>query len=249
MATVSPSLTTFLFETANFVTFAALLAWLFFKPVRKAIETQRMTIQTQAEEAARKLSDAKRVRQEIEAQHQKLATELERLRAETHKTAKQESDALLATTRAQLERERAALRRDMLNLEKAQTAKLARALASAAYATLKRFFEQMEGPELEQLLLKAACRELHLLSNHALGPVTIESAAPLDIEAKQMIGGAMGTPKKTVDFRVVPELVAGLRIATRHGLIDASVAGLAHFAEQSLVDDITAMIQEESGDA
>jgi F0F1-type ATP synthase membrane subunit b/b' len=173
---VSPSLTTFLFETANFIALAVLLAWLFFKPVRNAIETQRLTVKTQAEEAARKLSDAERIQQEIESKHQKLAAELERLRAETRTTVKQESDALLAATRAQLERERAALRRDMLNLERAQIAKLARALASTAYATLKRFFEQMEGPELEQLLLKAACRELSLLANRALGPVTIESA-------------------------------------------------------------------------
>jgi F0F1-type ATP synthase delta subunit len=106
----------------------------------------------------------------------------------------------------------------------------------------------MEGPELEQLLLKAACRELSLLANRALGPVTIESATSLHTKAKQMIECAMGTPNKTVDFHVVPELVAGVRIATRHGLIDASVAGLAHFAEQSLVDDITAIIQEEPSD-
>jgi F0F1-type ATP synthase membrane subunit b/b' len=246
---VSPSLTTFLFETANFVALAALLAWLFFKPVRQAIDTQRMTMQTQVEEAARKLSDAERVRQEIDAQHRKLATELERLRAETRQTAQQESDALLTATRAQLERERAALRRDMLNLEKAQMTKLARALASAAHVTIKRFFAQMEGPELEQLLLKAASRELKLISNHDLGPVTIESAVSLNAEAKQTIAFAMGTHQTTVDFRVVPELVAGVRIATRHGLIDASVTGLARFAEQALAADITAMIQEESDHA
>lgn len=246
---MSPSLTTFLFETANFLALVALLTWLFFKPVRNAIETQRVKLQTQAEEAAQQLSDAEHIRQEIAAQRQQLTAELERMRAETHTAAQQEADTLLTATRAQLERERAALRRDALNLEKAQTAKLARALASAAYSTIKRFFEQMEGPELEELLLKAACRELRLLARDTLGPVTIESTAPLSTEATQMITCAMGTPHDTVDVRVVPELVAGVRMTTRHGLIDASVAGLAHFAEQSLVDDITAMIQAESSHA
>jgi F0F1-type ATP synthase membrane subunit b/b' len=243
---VSPSLTTFVFEAANFIALAALLAWFFFQPVRKVIEDQRLKVKTQEDEAAQKLSEAERVRQEIASQHMRLAAELEQLRVEARETAKQESDTLLAATRAQLERERAALRRDGLNIEKAQTVKLAHALASAAHATLKRFFAQMEGPELEQLLLTAACRELTTISNHAVGPVTIESAAPLDGEAKQLIESALGVSRKISDFRVVPELVAGVRIATRQGLIDASVAGLAHFAEQALTEEITAIMREES---
>lgn len=217
--------------------------------MRQAIEDRRAKVKTQAEETARKLSDAERVRQEIEAQRQKLNTELELMRDESRETAKQEADTLLAAARAQLEREQAALRRDLLNIEKAQTAKLAHALASAAHSTLKRFLEQMEGPELEQLLLKAACRELNSLSHDALAPVMVETAAPLGSEAKQMIESAIGAPKNTAAFHVVPELVAGVRISTRHGLIDASVAGLAHFAEQSLREEITAMIQEEPNDA
>jgi hypothetical protein len=48
---------------------------------------------------------------------------------------------------------------------------------------------------------------------------------------------------------VVPELLAGVRIATPQGLIDASVSGLARFAEQVLIDDMTAMIQEEADHA
>jgi F0F1-type ATP synthase membrane subunit b/b' len=245
VAAVSPSLTTFLFETANFVALAALLAWVFFKPVRHAIETQRLSIRTQEEEAARKLSDAEKIRQEIDAQHRRLITELEHMRAEAHNTAKQESDALLAATRAQLERERTTLQRDMLNLEKSQMTRLAGVLASAAHVIIKRFFEQLEGPELEQLLLKSACRELALLAAHALGPVTIESATSLGTEAQKTIALAMGAHQTTVDFRVVPKLVAGVRIATQQGLIDASVTGLARFAEQVLIDDMTAMIQEE----
>jgi hypothetical protein len=44
---------------------------------------------------------------------------------------------------------------------------------------------------------------------------------------------------------VLPELVSGVRIATQQGLIDASVAGLATFAEQSLAEALAAMIREE----
>jgi hypothetical protein len=125
---------------------------------------------------------------------------LERMRAESRTTAKQESDALLAATRAQLERERTALQRDMLNLEKSQITRLAGVLASAAHVIIKRFFEQLEEPELEQLLLKSACRELTLLSAHAFGPTTIESATSLDTEAQQTIALAMGAHQTTTDF-------------------------------------------------
>jgi F0F1-type ATP synthase membrane subunit b/b' len=243
---VSPNLTTFLFEAANFIALAALLAWLFFKPVRQAIEDQRAKVKAQEEEAVQKLADAERVRQEINAQHQGLAAELEQLRTEARAAAKQESEALLATMHAQLERERSALRRDTLNIEKARTAKLAQALASAAYSTVKRFFEQMEGPELERLLIKAACRELSTFSNHTLGSATVESAALLDADAQGRIESALGAANTTAEFRVVPELVAGVRIATLQGLIDASVTGLAAFAEQSLTEEMTAMILEES---
>lgn len=242
---MSPSLSTFLFEVANFIALAALLAWLFFKPVRQAIADQRAKISAQEEKAAQKLADADRMRQQIAAQHKALAIELEQFRVEARAAAKQESDALLATTRAQLERERSALRRDALNIEKAQAAKLAQALASAAYLTVKRFFEQMEGPELERLLMTAACQELSAFSIDSLGSVTVESATLLDPEAQALMASTLGEAKKTAVFRVLPELVSGVRISTQQGLIDASVAGLATFAEQSLAEALAAMIREE----
>ena len=38
---MSPTLTTFLFEAANFLVLAAVLGWLFFKPVRQALADHR----------------------------------------------------------------------------------------------------------------------------------------------------------------------------------------------------------------
>jgi F0F1-type ATP synthase delta subunit len=145
-----------------------------------------------------------------------------------------------------MELERASMKRDALHIEGAQLSKIARAVATATHDALKRFLQQMEGPELEQTLIKAACRELQTFSNNSLAPVTVESAAQIDDELLELINTSLGNAAKTADFRVVPELEGGIRISTAHGLIDASVMGLANFAEQSLSADMESMIREES---
>ena len=78
--------------------------------------------------------------------------------------------------------------------------------------------------------------------------VTVETASALDETSKAEIEAALGRAKKRANFRVVPELVTGLRITTEEGLIDASVSGLASFAEQFLNTEIDRMLSEESMD-
>jgi F0F1-type ATP synthase membrane subunit b/b' len=243
---VNDSLWTFLFEIANFVGLAAVLAWLFFKPVRKALEDQRAASKRKDEEAAQKLADAARLRQDIESQHQTLATELAAMRTKVRESAKQDAAQIVDEARAQVERERAALKREALHIEKAQTAKIALAVATVTHHTVKRFLQQMEGPELELTLVKAACRELQALSNDSLAPVGVESATALDEVSRQLIDTSLGAAAKSADFQVVPELEGGLRVSTAHGIIDASIIGLANFAEQSLSVDMESMIREES---
>jgi F-type H+-transporting ATPase subunit b len=242
---VNDSLWTFVFEIANFVALAAVLAWLLFKPVRKALADQQAKARQLEDDAAQKLTDAESLRQDVESQRQALAGELETMRVRVREIARQEAEQILAEARAHAERERAALKRDALHIERAQMTKIARAVATATHDTMKRFLQQMEGPELEQTLLKAACRELKAFSNNPLAPVTIESAAPLDDDARRLINASLGVAAKSADFRVVPGLEGGLRISTAHGLIDASVTGLANFAEQSLSAEMESIIREE----
>jgi F0F1-type ATP synthase membrane subunit b/b' len=243
---VSDSLWTFAFEIANFGMLAAVLAWLFFKPVRQAIENQRAKVRRHEEDAAQALADAERLRKDIESQRATLATELEAIRAKARDAAKQEAESIINDARAHMEKEHAALKRDALHIERAQAAKIASAVATATHETMKRFLEQMQGPELEQTLIKAACRELQAFSNNALKPVTIEVAKPLDDESRQLIMSSLGTAAKTADLRVDPELKGGVRIATAHGLIDASFTGLAKYAQQSLSAEMESMLREES---
>lgn len=243
---MNDSLITFAFEVANFVALAAVLAWLFFKPVRKALEDQRAKAKQKEEEAAQMLAEAERVRQEIESQRQTLSAELGQMQTKAREVAKREAEQIVAEAHAQMERERATLKREALHIERGQTAKIARAVATTTHSALKRFLRQMEGPELEQTLIKAACRELRTFSNNSLAPVTVESATRIDDEQLELINTSLGNDAKTAHYRVVPELEGGLRISTAHGLIDASIAGLANFAEQSLSAEMESIIREES---
>jgi len=242
---VNESLWTFLFELANFVVLAAVLAWLFFNPVRKALEDQQAKTRQIEEEAAQKLAGAESVRRDIESQRQALASELEAMRTKIREAAKQQAEQLLAEARTQIQRERDTAKREALHIEQAQATKIARAVASVTHATMRRFLEQIEGPQLERALVEAACRELEAFSDNSLAPVAVESATALDENRQELINASLGAAARTAAFRVVPELKGGLRISTAHGLIDASVAGLANFAEQSLSAEMESMIREE----
>lgn len=241
---MNDSLWTFVFEIANFVTLAAVLAWLFFKPIRKALVDQQAKLRQFEDDAAKKLADAKNLQQQAESQRQALASELETMRVKMRETAKQEAEQILADAHAHAERERAALRRDALHIEQAQIAKIGKVVATATYNSTKHFLQQMNGPELQQTLIKSACRELKTISKDSLAPVTIESAGPLDEEARRLIGESLGVAAQSADFRVVTGLEGGLRVSTAHGLIDASIAGLAKFAEQSLSNELNLIIRE-----
>ena len=243
---MNESLWTFVFEIANFVAFAAVLGWLFFKPVRQALEDQQARTRQLEEDAVQKLADAERLRQEADAQQQAVATELEEMRTGARRTAEEEARQIVAEAREQADRERDSLKREALNIHRAQTANIARAVATATNQTVRQFLQQMTGIELEQALVRAACRELQAFSDDSLAPVTVESAAALDDAAEQQIRQVLGASAGSARFRVVPDLIGGLRISTARGLIDASITGLAGFAEHAFSDELESMIREGS---
>jgi len=116
---------------------------------------------------------------------------------------------------------------------------LARDAAFAAREIVVRLLEEMKGAELDQTLLRAACRELEeLRASGSLGNVVIESAAPLDRPALAAIAEAAGISPDTATHRVDPDLVVGVRVLTAKGLVDTSAAGLAAQAERVLVREI-----------
>jgi F-type H+-transporting ATPase subunit b len=236
---VSPTLTTFLFEAANFLVLAGVLGWLFFKPVRQALAERREKLETEAREAARKLADAEKIRQEIDAARAGLEKELNDLRSRELDAARRHADQVLAEARGAAERELETARRQAARMSDAQRNTLAQVATAATAEVVGRLLEQIGGPDLHSALIRSACEQLRSLPREGLAPVKIESESPLSQEERAAVEGALGGAAQGADFRTAGELGAGVRISTGRGLIDASVNGLTRFAGQSLLKEMS----------
>ncbi len=235
---MSPTLTTFLFEAANFLLLAAALGWLFFKPVRHSILERRARLETESRLAEEKLAAAAQKLREADHSRAHLQDELNDLRARELQAARDQADQLLAQARQTADHELQQARQRAGEVSKLQHDLLAQAAATAAAATVGRLLEQLADETLQAALIRAACAELRSLPAGTVTPIKIESAVPLSRQERAELEQALGSAVQTANFQVVEELVAGVRIATAKGLIDASVLGLTNFARQSLTAGI-----------
>ncbi|MCA9177941.1 MAG: hypothetical protein KDB14_25935 [Planctomycetales bacterium] len=240
---MTDSIWTFVFETLNFAALAGVLAWLFFKPVRAALQEEQARAERLQQEAVDKADKADQLLREQDAKRQSLGDELDAMRDAARAAAKLEAEQLLRDARARIEHERANLRREAVNIERSQVAKLAEAVAEATHLAVQKLLGQIGGPDLDRALLSAGCRELQQFSDGSLAGVTVESAKALSDEEQAQLRGALGD--EPPQLRLAPELIAGVRISTSRGLIDASVAGLSEYARQLLVTEMDSLLSDE----
>jgi F-type H+-transporting ATPase subunit b len=234
---VSPALTTFLFELANFLLLVTLLGWLLFKPVRQALEAQQAAEQQRTavlEQREKAIADAT---SDLQQRRAGLEAETERLRRERLAQAETEATAVVTRARETANRERERGERMLADLERVQRDRLAAAVADAARDAVGRLLTSVGGQDLDRALAHAACRALGGIDQP--GAVLVESAAALDDEIRGAITKAIGTRALSLDFRSEPALGAGLRVTTARGLIDASAAGIAAHAERLIADHLT----------
>lgn len=230
---------TFLFEVANFLLLAAVLGWFFFRPVRDALERRRSELESERRAATDARAEAERTLQEARARRIEAEGSLAALRERVQREAENERERLLEAARVQTQRERETQKEELVSLRRAQARSLARDAAFAAKEIVVRLLEKMQGTDLEHTLLEAACRQLEeLRTSGALAPVVVESARTLDDRALASLAEAAGVARIDARQRVDPSLVAGLRVLTARGLVDASVEGLAAQAERVLVGRI-----------
>ena len=242
---MSPSLTTFLFEAANFLLLAAVLGWAFFRPVQDAIERRRAALETERRDCERARADVEQQLAEAEARRREVEASLAPLRAEARREADRQAAAILESARIQAAEEHGRLEADLAALRRENARTLARDAAEAAGTIVARLLAEIDGPDLDAALARAACDRLAALPDaKRAGPVDVETARPLDVETRARLAEALG-PGVTVHDRVVPELGAGLRIVTHAGLVEASASGLAAWVERELLARIAP--EEERG--
>ncbi len=236
---MSATWVTFLFEVANFLLLAVVLGWLFFRPVRDALERRRSELESEQRAAAEARAEAERASQEARARRSELEASLEELRERIQREAEAERERLVEAARAQMQRERETLKGELVSQRRAQARSLASDAAFAAREIVVRLLDEMGGPDLEHTLLHTACRELEKLrSSGPLAPVVIESLRRLDDEELVALAEAAGVAAAEVGQRVDRDLVAGVRVLTARGLVDTSAAGLAAQAERVLVNQL-----------
>lgn len=235
---MSPTLTTFLFEAANFLVLAGVLAWLFFRPVRESLERRCAKQQKQADDAAAKLAEAERMQSEIEQKFLDLDQALERRRDQSRIAAEQQAAQLLHEARESVRRESEAAKHQLAHLERSQREHLARVIAETAGASIDRLLRQLDQPELDHVLTAAACREISSFDGNSLAPVRIESAHPLDGTDRDALLAALGSAADSAEFHIIEDLGMGLRVSTNRGLVDVSSAGLSTFAQHQLASQL-----------
>jgi len=241
----SPTWVTFAFEVANFLLLVALLGWIFFRPVRNALERRRAALEAEQKAAAETLEQAQHKLAEANTRRQELETELAKARERAHRAAKQESDRIIEEGRQQANRERQALEAELLALRHKEAHTAVMDAASSARDIVVGLLRCIDGQELEIALRNAACAQAaKLAAEGGLAQVIVESAQPLDAKALTDLSRAVGQPEQAIVQRIVPELVAGLRILTSRGMVDVSATGIAAHTEQALIARIDAEEEE-----
>jgi F-type H+-transporting ATPase subunit b len=241
---ISFNWTTFALEILNFIVLVWLLARFLFRPVQRAIDARRASIEadlataaavTAAAEAtatahaertrawdAEREAAQRRLQDELAAQRkQALAEQASALDAERDRVA-----VLTARARADFERRAES---DGVRLGGAVAARL---LARAA------------GPALDAVLVERFVEDLSALSDEESArmrdtlpdpcPVSIESARPLERDATAMLESALARlfeRRLEITWTVEPALLGGLSVSAPPWRLDASLSGeLAWFA-------------------
>jgi len=230
---VSPTVTTFLFELANFLLLAALVGWLLFKPVRAALETRQTAERQRVEALAAREQALKSAGEALEARKAAFDADTLRLRKERLDSAETEAAAIIDRARRAADRQRDLEEQMQVRLDQMQAERLSAAVAAAARTAVSKLLTDLRAPDLDRALATLACRQLE--STAAPGAVIVESADALDEPTRQAIAEAVGGRASSLDFRLLPTLGAGLRVTTSSGVIDVSAAGLAGHTERALV--------------
>lgn len=224
---MSPALTNFLFEAANFLLLAAVLGWVLFKPVRRALDSERERHDQELEESKRLRAEAESLANEARAQRDAAAREADARRRESLGAARREAAAIVETARQAQLAARRRLERELAVRREAEGARLAESVGRIAAESVRRLLRALEGPLLDAALVRAARAELDAVPQDARRAAVVECARPLDDDSRALLERVLGDGFQE---RIVRELGAGVRVTTPAGQVDATALSLARRA-------------------
>jgi F0F1-type ATP synthase membrane subunit b/b' len=228
---VSPSLANFLFEAANFLLLAAGLGWVLFKPVRRALESERARRASEVEEGRRLRAEAEALARQATTARETAEREVAALRRDTAVAARAEAARLLDAARTAEAAERQAFEQELAAARQAQAGALAELVGRIAAESVQALLADLDGPSLDRALVRAACAELAAAAPAAAGTALVESARPLDGDSRKLLADVLGDG---FTERTVGELGAGVRVTTAAGQVDATALSLARQAARAM---------------
>jgi F-type H+-transporting ATPase subunit b len=238
------SLTTFIIQIINFVLLAYILHRVLYRPIRRIMEKRKRLVMEDIDRALRMKDDAIAIKERYE----RLTGEAEILRKkEMEKAVEQaeeakklimdravrESEAEKEKARAVIENERtektASLRKDAVEISSELAARLLTPLADEALH--KRLVELMVR-ELEE---RPPATPGYGKDGAKASVVSAYKLSDSEFRGIETILKDYGGPSLTIEWKVDPELIAGVRIWLDGLVLDGSLKGqLAAFRERAL---------------
>jgi F0F1-type ATP synthase membrane subunit b/b' len=231
---VSASVATFVFEVINFVFLAAALGWVFTKPMRKLLDTELKARADARRTLAEREAEVERVRGELSKRLASMDEEIAQARERARTDAKTEAVRIVDAARAQANEERARVLRETEEQRRSEVEALAAELGRAAEKLVLDLFALGAGAEADLAFARAAGSKLSKLVAKGNGVLIVEYAHAPSEEVRVALKSSLGSALDHAEVRIVPELVAGVRVLSDAGLVDASALGLARYAESVL---------------
>ncbi|HEX2857419.1 MAG TPA: hypothetical protein VHO26_08080 [Propionibacteriaceae bacterium] len=241
---MSSPLADFLFEAVNFLILAAVLGWLFFKPVRSALARERDERGRVEAETAQLHADAEELAERTRQAWSGVDADIAAHREELLAAARAEVAQLKDQARAAQAEERRAVDDQLRASREAEAERVAGVVGDIAAASVSRLLTSVDGPSLDAALVRLACEELSSGPPPGAG-VQVESARPLDPADRDALARVLGPG---FFERVVPDLGAGVRVLTASGQVDATASGLARHAARALARESAADDRRGAGD-
>ena len=230
---MSAWLATLLFEVVNFVVLASAIGWVFTKPMRKLLDDETSARAREKAEASEASAAAERARAELKGRLSAAEKEAEGILSRARVDARRESATLLEQAKAQIRDEQRRAAQQAEQRRRADVDELGSEVARVASALVLDVFARA-GSEADSVLLRAAREDLVTMLSQSDRHVVVESARPLDDETRSVLRTVIGPALDAAQVRIVPELVAGVRVRCDAGLVDASARGLAATAVRAL---------------
>jgi F0F1-type ATP synthase membrane subunit b/b' len=230
---VSASAATFVFETLNFIVLALALGWAFSRPMRKVLAEELAARERAESDANATRAGLERSRIDLDARLSSAAHEVDEILNRGRVEAEKVAARIIAEARERIAAERLGADRES---DARRRAELDALLGDVAHATARLLLQLFSaaGEAVDAAFVRAARAELVKLTVVDDPALVIESARPPNEDVRAALQGALGTAFASAEVRVVPELVAGVRVTGRGGLVDASARGLAKYAEVAL---------------